>query len=132
MGSVAKKGKIKNGNGYSPITMFICTHKPFRVPPYIESHPEMYKIITNCDDPFPPTKLDVLRVNRMKCDYTDKQNTCMNEWRMMNAIYHMKNKPHYIGIVHYRRYFEPSVIERINMDVLKESGYDMVRGQPVV
>ena len=132
MPSIAKKGKISNMNSNGKPVMFICTHKPFRVPPYIEKSPELYRIITNCDDPFPPTKLDILRVSKMKCDYTMDQKSCMNEWMMMNAIYHMKNKPKWIGIVHYRRYMEPSVIERINMNVMKDSGYEMVIGQPVI
>ena len=124
------KGKI--GSGYNPITMFICSHIPFRVPQFVNEHPEIYKIITNCNDPFPPTKVDLLRVDKMKCDYGSDQNLCLNEWRMINAIYNMKYLPEYIGICHYRRYFDPGVISRINMKILEENGYEMVIGQPVI
>ena len=113
------------------LTIFVCTHIPFRVPPYIEAHPEIYTIITNTKDPFPPTKLTILRVDDMECDYGPEENMCLNEWRMVNAIYHMKELPKYIGICHYRRYFDPNVIPRLDMDVLTDSGYDMVIGQPV-
>ena len=124
---MANKVKSK----YNPLTIFISSHVPFRVPSYINEHPDTYKIITNCDDPFPPTKLDLLRVNKMKCDYGPEQNKCLNEWRMINAIYNMKHLPEYIGICHYRRYFDPNVIDRLNMRVLEENGYEMVIGQPV-
>lgn len=114
----------------NPLTIFVCTHVPFRVPPYIEARPDIYTIITNSRERFLPTKLRVLRVDNMQCDYGPEENLCLNEWRMINAIYHMKNLPEYIGICHYNRYFDPSVIERLDMKVLTDSGYDMVIGQP--
>ena len=117
---------------YSPLNIFICTHKPFKVPQYIETRPDIYKIITNnVSDPFPPTKLNLYRVDKMACDYGPEQNSCLNEWRMINAIYNMKVKAPYIGICHYRRYFMPDVIERLDMNVLTDSGYEMAIGQPV-
>lgn len=120
-----------NKKAYSPFKIFICSHIPFRVPQFVNEHPEIYKVITNCNDPFPPMKVDLLRVDKMKTDYGPDQNLCLNEWRMINAIYNMKNLPEYIGICHYRRYFDPGVISRLNMHVLEENGYEMVIGQPV-
>lgn len=114
----------------NPLTIFVCTHVPFSVPSYIEARPDIYTIITNSRDRFLPTKLRVLRVDNMQCDYGPEENLCLNEWRMINAIYHMKTLPEYIGICHYRRYFDPGVISRLDMDVLTDSGYDMVIGQP--
>ena len=96
---------------YSPLGMFICSHKPFRPLPQAESRPDMYKIITNCDDPFPSTRLDLLRVNKMECEYGSEQNLCLNEWRMINALYYYKKLPEYIGICHYNRYYDPDDIE---------------------
>lgn len=68
----------------------------------------------------------------MQCDYGPDENMCLNEWRMINAISHMKTLPEYIGICHYRRYFDPDVISRLDMDVLTDSGYEMVIGSPAV
>ncbi len=116
---------------YNPLTMYVCSHIPFRVPNFVNEHPEIYKVITNCDSPFPQMKTDLLRVDRMDCEYGKEQNRCLNEWRMINAVYNLKHIPEYVGICHYRRYFDPGVIERLDMRLMSHYDYDIVLGNPV-
>lgn len=116
------------------LTIYICTHVPFTPSPLVESRPDIYKIITNCDDPFPATKLEILRVNKMICDYGAEENMLLNEYRMINAIYNLPHKSKYIGICHYRRYYNFGEIERIasNADfIFGELGYEILLGKPI-
>ena len=130
---MSNKNKGKAGLKRGPLTIFICTHKPFRPIPQVEARPDIYKIITNCNDPFPPTKLDILRVDKMDCDYPANENMLLNEYRMINAINKMKYKTEYIGICHYRRYYDIDSIERLNCNlVFKEAGIPLLLGQPIV
>jgi hypothetical protein len=116
-------------NNKNHLTIFVCSHIPFRFPKRFERK-SLYTVITNSFDKFPPMDVDILKVNLMKCDYGPEQNKCLNEWRMINAIYRMKKLPDYIGICHYRRYYKG--VELFDMDTLNECGYRIVLGNPVV
>jgi len=127
--------KNKGGNTVqkSPLTIFICTHVPFKPIPQVEARPDIYKIITNTNLEFPKTKLEILRVDQMDCDYGPEENILLNEYRMINAIYKMKNKPKYIGICHYRRYYNTDIIENLDCDsVFNKFKIPLIMGNPVI
>jgi hypothetical protein len=113
------------------LNIFICSHIPFRPLIQTEQRPDIYKIITNCNDDFPKTNLEILRVDEMKCDYPSEENILLNEYRMINAIYCMGNKPDYIGICHYRRYYGFEEIERLDCKTLFDNFFQILLGRPV-
>lgn len=123
-------------NKKSNLTIYLCSHKPFKPIPETEAHPERYRIITNCTDPFPPTKLDIVRVNDKKyeCNYGEDLQNSLNEWRYIDCI--SMNEPllnKYIGINHYRRYFDTSVVDRLDLDLIfEECKIPILLGTPVV
>ena len=120
----------------SKLTIYLCTHKPFRVPLYIESRSERYSIITNSHEPFPPTKLPIVRINnkRYECAYGEEKQICLNEWRYLDCISRNERLLNdYIGINHYRRYFDPAMIDRLDLDLIfNDLKVPIILGKPVM